>query len=364
MPNWQDPVLIASQYQSFVILQHALAGVWLCLGILFEFALRWQLVRRAKITWTPWMYIMCRIFGLGAMITIITGFDLQVEINCRAWLVFVYFFVYGATFLASSLIGIRVVAVWNRNIFVIVFVAMTLLAFAGTFLHGLIVARAEWSDAAGTCAVGATTQNLPNTIAGLVVDTTLLGMMLVGLLRWREARNYGVWQVLWKQGLLWVLLATIAEVPTVVFISLNLNDPMNLMMLTPEFMILLIGSTRMYRGLTNFFSAEYAHPARRSSVPYSPPTPLPHAQPQLSLRAHQLGHQRLPPPPWTVHPGQQKRQRQRQRLDLHGAALGGVHPIARGARRQGCAFRVGGKGRGRAGGAQGVRVAELRRVSR
>ncbi|KAI0309791.1 hypothetical protein OF83DRAFT_1288449 [Amylostereum chailletii] len=275
---------------------------------------------------------------------------------------------------------------------------MTLLAFAGTFLHGLIIARAEWSDAAGTCAVGATTQNLPNTIAGLVVDTTLLGMMLVGLLRWREARNYGVWQ-----GLLWVLLATIVEVPTVVFISLNLNDPMNLVrassgrlkkcpltVCSPDdadprmcvehpiythpslthrharlaVMILLIGSTRMYRGLTNFFSAEYAHPARRSSVPYSPPTPLPHAQPQLSLRAHQLGHQRLPPPPWTVHPGQQKRQRQRQRLDLHGAALGGVHPIARGARRQGCAFRVGGKGRGRAGGAQGVRVAELRRVSR
>ena len=65
--------------------------------------------------------------------------------------------------------------------------------------------------------------------------------MLVGLFRWREARSSDVWKLLWNQvclsattgidmdveqllqGLIWVALATVAEVPTVVFVWLNLN---------------------------------------------------------------------------------------------------------------------------------------------
>jgi hypothetical protein len=49
--------------------------------------------------------------------------------------------------------------------------------------------------------------------------------MLVGLLR---QRLDGMGQLLWKQGHIWLFLATIAEVPPTVFIGLNLNDPFNL----------------------------------------------------------------------------------------------------------------------------------------
>ena len=100
------------------------------------------------------------------------------------------------------------------------------------------------------------------------------------------------------KGLIWLALATIAEVPTVVFLWLNLNrercvylipsmltcdrssEVMNLvssmiaflrsigshhvqMFFTPEMVILVIGATRMYRALSTHFTTayEYAPPS-------------------------------------------------------------------------------------------------------
>ncbi|KAI9429915.1 hypothetical protein H4582DRAFT_2022136 [Lactarius indigo] len=53
--------------------------------------------------------------------------------------------------------------------------------------------------------------------------------MLTGLLRWENARQKGgIWWLLYTQGLAWMIIVAAAEAPIVVFILLNLNDPMNL----------------------------------------------------------------------------------------------------------------------------------------
>jgi len=81
--------------------------------------------------------------------------------------------------------------------------------------------------------------------------------MLVGLLRLRR-RGGGTFQLghlLWKQGVIWFLLATVAEVPPTVFIFLDLNDPLNDMFLMPWLIIMSIAATRMYRSLVDFISS-------------------------------------------------------------------------------------------------------------
>ncbi|KAI0318567.1 hypothetical protein OF83DRAFT_1291575 [Amylostereum chailletii] len=256
MVNWTDPNVIASQYTVFVLLQHSLAGVYF-----WEFASNlgfdYKLIRKQrKLFWTPWVYIACRCFGVGCVASIIAGFDIGHQINCRAWLINVYFFSYATLWFSSALIGIRVIAIWNRSVPIMILVGAMMLGFAGTFLHGLIATRGQWDPTSNACLVLKSEDNLPNTTGGLVVDVGLLLIMLVGLLRRREARKFGLWQILWTQGLIWLVLATAAEVPSVVFIALNLNPPMNIMFLTPQTIILLIGSTRMYRGLVNFVNPE------------------------------------------------------------------------------------------------------------
>ncbi|KAH9967702.1 hypothetical protein BJV74DRAFT_799473 [Russula compacta] len=55
-------------------------------------------------------------------------------------------------------------------------------------------------------------------------DFILLVLMLTGVLRWKGARESGsIWPLLYKQGLAWVVVFTLAEVPPVVFLILNLN---------------------------------------------------------------------------------------------------------------------------------------------
>jgi len=95
-----------------------------------------------------------------------------------------------------------------------------------------------------------------NLIVTLITDIGLLLTMLFGLFRLRrEGRGtIGIGSLLWKQGVLWLLLATIAEVPPAVLTIMNLNDPLNLVCLHPAMVIMSISGTRMYRSLSDFVS--------------------------------------------------------------------------------------------------------------
>jgi hypothetical protein len=89
-------------------------------------------------------------------------------------------------------------------------------------------------------------------------DLVLLSLMLIGLRRYGDVGMYGLWRFLHRQGLLWLLLVTVAEIPTTVFIYLNLNDYLNLMFQTPELIMMAVGATRIYRSLADYSSmADY-----------------------------------------------------------------------------------------------------------
>ncbi|KAF8482531.1 hypothetical protein DFH94DRAFT_727832 [Russula ochroleuca] len=76
--------------------------------------------------------------------------------------------------------------------------------------------------------------------------------MLFGLLRWKSARQRcGLWWFPYTQGLAWVLLVALAEVPPTVFIVLDLNDPLNLIFQVLAVIIVAIGASRIYRGLVD-----------------------------------------------------------------------------------------------------------------
>jgi len=91
-----------------------------------------------------------------------------------------------------------------------------------------------------------------NLVMTLAVNFGLLAIMLRGLMRWELASRFALWKYLWKQGLIWVTLAAIAEVPALVLVWLNLSPVMNAMFLLAHVMILVIGATQMYRTLSRF----------------------------------------------------------------------------------------------------------------
>jgi len=127
---------------------------------------------------------------------------------------------------------------------------------AAFITQGIVRARSAWVSSRSSCTVINTEENKLNIIVTLALDMVLLLTMLAGLLRLRRdgSGRFGVAQLLWNQGVLWLLLATVAGVPPTVLISLNLNAILNLMLQLPSTIILTIATTRMYRSLTDFVS--------------------------------------------------------------------------------------------------------------
>ncbi|KZV75856.1 hypothetical protein PENSPDRAFT_646897 [Peniophora sp. CONT] len=258
--DWNDPTLQAAQYLDFIKLQHALGGVYiweLVVGIGYD----WRLLRRkqghAASLWAKWVYLACRYSAMAGFITIFAGYNVSSEINCKIWIIFVFIWAFLAIELASMLIAIRVISIWNKSMIASGLCAVVLATQLGFFIHEIADAKAAWEPIEGTCIVLDTQTSQANVTVTLVTDLFLLLAMLVGLFRWREARSSGLWKIMWHQGLIWLALATIAEVPTVVFVWLNLNQVMNLMFFTPEMVILVIGATRMYRALSTHFTSAY-----------------------------------------------------------------------------------------------------------
>jgi hypothetical protein len=169
---------------------------------------------------------------------------------------------------ASLLIVLRIVAIWKRKK-IVTAIATGVWGINLTFLiQSIVRVHGEWSPTLSTCVL----VNLHTAELSLIVllstDTILLHIMAIGLFRlgFHERSAFGVGRLLWRQGLIWLLVATIAEIVPVVFICLNLNEPFNLMFQIPSMVTLSIAATRIHRGLVDYTSGSTEHLSEPDSV--------------------------------------------------------------------------------------------------
>ncbi|KAI9436540.1 hypothetical protein F5148DRAFT_936292 [Russula earlei] len=205
---------------------------------------------RRPYRWTIWLYSLTRVATLMAVVMSMIGFDVTTPINCQLWIISELIFSYTAIAAASMLIVIRVIAIWNRNRVVSVIAMSTWATNIAALIRSIVLLRSVSSPVndTGTCYLSNTLDSKLNLMTSLAADIVLLLIMLVGLLRWRlqEGGMPNIARFLWKQGLIWLLIATFSYVPTVVFISLNLNAAFNIMFQIPALVTLSIAATRMF----------------------------------------------------------------------------------------------------------------------
>jgi len=107
------------------------------------------------------------------------------------------------------------------------------------------------------------------TTSTFVTDIVLLLIMLVGLLRLRVqgAGALSLGQLLWKQGIIWFLIATAAGALPTIFLFHDLNDAWRIMFQFPWMISISVAATRMYRSLTDFVSGvPDTYPSTQSST--------------------------------------------------------------------------------------------------
>jgi len=184
----------------------------------------------------------------------LVGNNVTAGYNCEVETVFELIFGYLAIAAASLLIVLRVVAIWNKKKVIIVIASGVWVTNVISQIQAVVRIRAKWIPEADACAVVNLRITKFNILVSLGTDIILLLIMFFGLHRlgFHERSALGLGHLLWKQGVIWLLVATIAEVLPAVFICLNLNDPFNYMFLLPAMVALSIAATRIYRSLADY----------------------------------------------------------------------------------------------------------------
>ncbi|KAI0294361.1 hypothetical protein BC826DRAFT_341811 [Russula brevipes] len=199
----------------------ALVGLWHAFDgvFLWEFFttldFEWDVIRGHRpYTWTIWVYSLARMAGLMSVILNLVGMDVTTPINCQLWISFELFFCYTSAAAASLLIVLRIIAIWNRNIFVMT-TAYSLLGIKVAFyIQSVARTRATWAPKKLACENHNTRTNTLSLITTLVTDISSLLLMLVGLFRirfrgvGRICLSHLFWRQVWQRGLLVVVVST------------------------------------------------------------------------------------------------------------------------------------------------------------
>ncbi|KAH9953338.1 hypothetical protein BC827DRAFT_1249118 [Russula dissimulans] len=92
-----------------------------------------------------------------------------------------------------------------RTKFIIAMGCTLWLANATTYIHDISISAFRGFRVIGVC----------------VYSSFLLALMLIGALRWHNSRRGRIWWLLYMQGLAWVAIFTLAELPSVVLCMLD-----------------------------------------------------------------------------------------------------------------------------------------------
>ncbi|KAH9990102.1 hypothetical protein BJV77DRAFT_635131 [Russula vinacea] len=267
MVNYDNPVTIAQELAGVVKLWHLVDGIFIW-EFLTNLDYEWDVIQGHRpYRWTIWVYSLARVSTLLAVILNMVNFDTTTPMNCQALVTSGVFFAYLAFVSSSLLIVLRIIAIWNKKqeAKIIIAIAMGIWVIdILLFISSIVRVRSTWSPEAVTCTVVNIDSTKPAIIGSLVSDIGLLLIMLIGLLPLR-GDVFVLGRTLWKQGLIWLLLATVAEVPSTVLVILNLNVSLNSIAQTPGMITVTIAATRLHRSLTNVYSSDISHETPQGS---------------------------------------------------------------------------------------------------
>ncbi|KAI0270471.1 hypothetical protein BC834DRAFT_861584 [Gloeopeniophorella convolvens] len=265
MVDWNNPQTILAESLSLVKLIHVVDGIYIW-EYFTQLWFEWEIAtRRRPWKWTMLVYIITRLSALGGVCAELIGFNLTHEFNCHGWLLAVLITSYISFALNSFLILIRTVAVWNRNVPISLFLAAVWLTNVAFLIYGVTLADSVWLPTENACFIVNSQKSRLNVLISAVTDLILLFFMIIGVMRVKS--NASIWWMLYRHGMIWIVLATVGQVPPTTFLFLNLNEAMNLMFQTPALVIMTICSTRLYLSLQRFGHRPMAHDEFLTSAP-------------------------------------------------------------------------------------------------
>ncbi|KAH9973886.1 hypothetical protein BGW80DRAFT_228478 [Lactifluus volemus] len=247
MVNYDNPRVLIADYIAFVKFVHTLDGLYIWeyfTSLWFE----WSFITgEQRYRWSIWVYAFTRLATLITVFTNIVGYNVRTEINCRVWLGIEFISAYTAFVLGSFLMILRIYAIWGGNKRIVAVSVVAWLINIVFLVRSIVITSSYWDPRASTCVLNNRMSSRANATATFCSEFFLLLLMLVGLI---YQRDHYLGRLLFNQGLVWLFVATVVEIPPVVFLFLNLNEPWDVMFLHSSLVGMTICVTRMYRGLS------------------------------------------------------------------------------------------------------------------
>ncbi|KAI0278080.1 hypothetical protein BGY98DRAFT_1096990 [Russula aff. rugulosa BPL654] len=208
-------------FARFVKLSHVCAGVYI-----WEFFttldFEWEVYTgRRPWRWSFIVYVTARVLALICFVISLVGLNLDREFNCNAWLRFVLFTAWFAASSASLLLVLRGVAIWGRDIRIVILTGLFWLVNLGGAIYALTRGHVVWSPPLKACAISGTKEFTLSLTINFMEDFVLLSVMFFGVLHKRNATH--LWNMLYFQALFWILAATFTELPSVALGLIDIN---------------------------------------------------------------------------------------------------------------------------------------------
>ncbi|KAF8490668.1 hypothetical protein F5888DRAFT_1740510, partial [Russula emetica] len=215
MTNFNDP---AVQQKDFVALQtfwHMINGIYLWEYVTtLDFEL--DIIRgRRSYRWTIWIYSLARTALLISITLNLVDLNVTTPVNCQALITLQVAISYVSLLSASLLVTIRIIAIWNKNKFAVGIAVITWVTNVSVVIQGVARLRATWEPTVQTCIILNSDELKPTLVITVIADTISLVTMLVGVFRLlaENSAAFGLGRLLWKQGIIWLLIATAAGIP-------------------------------------------------------------------------------------------------------------------------------------------------------
>ncbi|GBE83841.1 hypothetical protein SCP_0508980 [Sparassis crispa] len=234
MVDWSSEAELAVDADAFTKLMHCLAGVYFwefAVSLEFDWAF---LAGKKQFNWRLIFYWLGRYCLFFAMIGILTALDVTSEINCQALYTFNQLAGDAAVGLASINLSLRTMAIWSQNRYIVILLVIVILGHWALILQG----RSSNTILAATF------------IYSMCFDA--LVMTLSALKLAPRAGHSQLIRLLFKDGLIYFLVAFIANLIATVFMLLDLNSVMSVVFNVPAAVASTIVASRAVRRLSKF----------------------------------------------------------------------------------------------------------------
>ncbi|KAF8487259.1 hypothetical protein DFH94DRAFT_19907 [Russula ochroleuca] len=261
MVNFRDPAVEDKDNFALLKFWHVVNGLFI-----WEFVttldFEWTIIQgRRRYRWTIWIYSISRVAALATVIASLVLFNIDTPYDCQRLETLTLVLAFLALAAASFLLVLRIAAIWKRNMVAVGIAATIWVINVAFFVQGISRLQHRRLSPGGPCVMINLQAIIVTNIIAFLTDVFLLIIMLVGLFRLDCHRPgaLATGRFLWNQGVIWLLLATVAGVVPTVFACLNLNEPLSMIFRFPWIITMTIAATRMYRGLDEFISSDTSH---------------------------------------------------------------------------------------------------------